>query len=622
MKRGIIWILSTSLILVSLMLVSCAKTTTTTSTTITTSTSTSVTTTTSTTITSSTTTTSTTTTAAGNWWDKLGVPQYGGTLTIRSVYNCVNFDPYNNQSLTTFNSAWMERPFGDDWTLNPNVWSYKIAFRPNEYVNGYLLTSWEFPDPSTFVMHVRHGVRWQNIAPANGRELTAADIAYNFGRAFGVGSGFTQGSPFLVSNTDYKSLQSVVATDKYTVTFKWGISNPEFVLETLQAQSGGSVDIECPEAVTLWGDLNDWHHAIGTGPFILQDFVSGSSATMVKNPNYWGYDERYPKNQLPYVNKLQILIIPETPTAIAGIRTGKIDAMDNILFSDAQQILKTNPEILQVPYPLNTALTVGPKNDVKPFSDVRVRQAMQMAIDLPTIAKTYYNGTADPSPSTLTSNFFPAGWGFPYNEWPQDLKDQYAYNPTAAKKLLADAGYPSGFNTNCVADTSADLNLLQVVQSYFANIGINMVITTMDANSFVNFVMTQHKQDALAYRSSGLYGILYQPVRQMSAFESGNSGNYLNVYDPVIDADKLKITTASTTDALKQIMIHLNKYIAEQHLTISLLQPNVFGLYQPWLKGYNGQNQAVSGAVLGPQLLGFYDARFWIDQNLKKSMGH
>jgi hypothetical protein len=64
-----------------------------------------------------------------------------------------------------------------------------------------------------------------------------------------------------------------------------------------------------------------------------------------------------------------------------------------------------------------------------------------------------------------------------------------------------------------------------------------------------------------------------------------------------------------------------NEYVARQHFVISLLQPNTFGLYQPWLKGYSGQNQSISGTN-GPKLLAFYAARFWIDQGLKKSMGH
>ena len=67
----------------------------------------------------------------------------------------------------------------------------------------------------------------------------------------------------------------------------------------------------------------------------------------------------------------------------------------------------------------------------------------------------------------MTSRYM-KGWGFPYEEWPQDLKDEYAYNPKAAKKLLADAGFPNGFKTNIVANTAADMQLLQLVKSYFA----------------------------------------------------------------------------------------------------------------------------------------------------------
>ena len=60
------------------------------------------------------------------------------------------------------------------------------------------------------------------------------------------------------------------------------------------------------------------------------------------------------------------------------------------------------------------------------------------------------------------------GWGLPYLQWPQSLQQEYAYNPTNAKALLAAAGYPNGFNTTCIQDSAADGNMLLIVQSYFA----------------------------------------------------------------------------------------------------------------------------------------------------------
>jgi ABC-type transport system substrate-binding protein len=127
---------------------------------------------------------------------------------------------------------------------------------------------------------------------------------------------------------------------------------------------------------------------------------------------------------------------------------------------------------------------------------------MQMAIDLPTIAKSYYCGTVDPFPCTLTSRDM-KGWGFPYDEWPQDLKDEYAYNPTKAKKLLADAGYPNGFKTNIIVDAAGDIDLLKIVKSYFADIGIEMDMRVKETAEWIDFVQIGHKHDQLVHHPVG-----------------------------------------------------------------------------------------------------------------------
>ncbi len=449
----------------------------------------------------------------------------------------------------------------------------------------------------------------RNIAPANGRELVAADVVFHYQREFGLGSGMTP-SPYQSGNALMGYLKSATATDNYTVVFKWTISNPEIEMESFLDIADDN-SIECPDAVKLWGDLNDWHHAMGTGPFLLQDVVSGSSFTFVRNPTYWAYDERYPKNQLPYVNSVLLLIIPDNSTALAALRSGKIAVTDGLTYPQAQTVMKTNPDLPYVIVPPDYGVTLNPRVDVVPFNDVRVREAMQLAIDAPSIAKTYYGGTTNSTPLSLTSSLL-TGWGFPYAQWPADLQAQYAYNPTQAKQLLAAAGYPNGFKTDCVADNTADLDLLQIVQSDLANIGITMSISTLDHASWVAAVQVNHKYSQLSYTASGKLGMDAAPNVQFQQFKTGYSSNYQMVSDTTYDNIVNQEAASTSADQVKQLLQQLNQYVAQQHFAISLIMPPYFNFYQPWLHGYSGQNNGMPGASGGLQMMGFYVARFWL----------
>lgn len=615
MKRGSVRTIIVGVILLSMLLASCITSTSTPTSTSTvtqtnvTTTSIISTTTTSTSATKSTTTSNTNKT--GNWWDKLGTPRYGGTVSIRINKDITQWDLGYGAGQTGIMYAYTECLIADNWTLDPTIFSYNISWRPSDYVSGLLVKSWEFTDPTTWVIHLRQGIKWQNIPPINGREFTADDVTFNYNRMLGMGNGFTKPVQAEVGVAAWQQLISVTSVDKYTVAFKWKTSNVEFIIDTMVSYDGANF-MQAPEAIKQWGDLTDWHHGMGTGPFILQDFVSGSSATLVKNTNYWGNDERYPQNSLPYADTLKVLVIPDPATALAGLRTGKIDAIDAATLTQAQSIQKTNAEILQIPVPSPQSLSVDPRNDKAPFTDLRVRKALQMAIDLPTIATTYYLGTATSSPSSLTS-VYETGWGWPYQQWPQDLKDEYAYNPTAAKKLLADAGFPGGFKTNVVADVAADLDLLQIVKSYFAAVGIDMTIRTMDSATWQTYVRGR-SFDQLDYSSAGTLAFSYDPIRQLQKFATTNGSNYPAVSDPVFDAFYPKAMAASSQDDIKKILRDANEYVARQHFCTSLLQPMTYALYQPWLKGFNGQNFAISG-FQGPVLIGFYGARFWIEKH-------
>ena len=556
---------------------------------------------------------------AGKWWDKLGKPQYGGELVIRANRDIVNFDPYFTETLTSIYGAWMERLVADDWMVDPAEWDYKITWHPSKYLKGQLAESWEFKDPCTHIIHLRKGVHWQNIPPANGREFTADDVVFHYNRLYGMDGG--NPSPYRTTDIRLKDLISVTATDRYTVVFKFKTLNPENIIETLhnayQAQC-----LENPEAVKKWGDLTDWRHAIGTGPYILKDFVPGKSATLVKNPDYWGHDERYHQNQLPYLDTIKFLIIPDDNEALEMMRAGKIDIMDRVFLKQAKSIQKTNPEILQIFIPRTPTVTIQPRNDRAPFTDIRVRMAMQIAIDLPSIAKSHYEDSIDPYPSTLTATKFMKGWGFPYEEWPQELKNEYAYNPALARKLLADAGYPNGFETNVIADTDGDMELLSIIQAYFADIGIKMKIRKMDPASYTDYVENQRKHDQLVYRPYGPLGQTYAPLRVITRLQTGYTTNYAMVADPDFDAFYGKAVATKTEDELKQVLKEANEYVARKHFVVSLLQPMEYSLCQPWIKGYHAQIYSLWMGVGGASMLSFYTARFWMDKTIKQANIH
>jgi peptide/nickel transport system substrate-binding protein len=316
---------------------------------------------------------------------------------------------------------------------------------------------------------------------------------------------------------------------------------------------------------------------------------------------------------------VKYLIIPDNSTAFAAVRTGKIDCVENLSLTDSQTLTKTNPEMARFSTVMGACETLEPRNDFKPFNDIRVRKAMQLAMDLPSIAKDFFLGTADPYPQTLTSSYL-SGWSWPYQEWPQDLKDEYAYNPTKAKQLLADAGYPNGFKTVCVADVAGGSDLLIIIKAYLLAVVIDMEIRPMDSAAWTALVVGTKKNDAIAFREgAGTLGNINAPIRLMQRDMTGFAGNFCRVSDATFDTFYPRAMAATSVDQVKSALRDANEYVARQHFAISIVQPNTFGFTQPWFKGYTGQYGA-EGA--GSPYLANYLSRFWIDSTLKKSLGH
>jgi peptide/nickel transport system substrate-binding protein len=489
---------------------------------------------------------------------------------------------------------WSEQALYQDWALDPNIWPKDIDYAPPKYMRGCLVESWEINDPVTITFKVRKGIYWQNKPPVNGREFVASDIEFTLNRLMGRGEGFTM-SPMLGDMA--ARIVSMNVTDKYTLVFKL---RPGYYAQI--GILGGHNFMVAPEAVKQFGDLGDWKNAIGTGPFLLTDFVKGSSLTYAKNPNYWGYDERYPQNRLPYVDEVKVLAIADQTTAISALRTGKIDMLTPLNWRQADTIKKTDPKINSYagPYPgPNVSLRV----DKSPFTDIKVRKALQMALDRPTIAKTYYGGTLDGKPCGPVNPVY-KGWMTPFDEWPQALKDEYTYNPTKAKQLLAEAGYPAGFKTNTIASTSSDLDLLQIIKSQFLDIGVDMEIRTMEPGAAGAYTVAM-KHDQTYY--GGNTGLIW-PLNIMSVWRHSkkSTANYTGNNDPALDAMIDNVALALTEDEASKLMRDIDTYILKQHWDINTFPLKIYTLWQPYLKGYSGE------ILIHDQ--GRVWARLWVDK--------
>jgi peptide/nickel transport system substrate-binding protein len=559
-------------------------------------------------VTTSVTTTATPVTTQGKWWDKFGKPQYGGTITYRLATFSPIFDNYSFVGGST--QYWFEKLWANDWTLDRNTWSFSANFTPEQYGTGLLAESWEKPDMQTVIVHLRKNVHWQNKSPVNGREFTAYDVEYHYDRIMGTGHGFTSPAPLYLGYVG--NIEKVSAQDNYTVIFKFkkpsafsflSIFDP-FGLNTFEAQE--SVEAEN-------GQLKDWHKSVGTGPWMVADYVSNNSITFTKNTDYWGHDERYPENKVPYADELKILVIPDLATSMAALRTGKIDVLDSLPWDQAANLAKTNPELQQAAL-ITPGSSIGLRCDKVPFKDIRVRQALQMAIDLPAIAKSYYGNMFDSAPCGVMSPVF-KGYAFAYTDWPQNLKDEYSYNTAKAKELLAEAGYPQGFTTNVYASTgNADMNVLILLKSYFNEIGVTMNINALDWGVWRSYV-SAGKHDQMF---TATCGSTFPPNNSLWGFYSKNkTSNYFYNNDPAYDNLLTQIDgAASQSDAIRFIS-EADKYTIEQHWSINLFPINTYNVFQPYFKGYSGESAGTTASWGQAHMW----ARLWIDANAKKTLG-
>jgi peptide/nickel transport system substrate-binding protein len=304
------------------------------------------------------------------------------------------------------------------------------------------------------------------------------------------------------------------------------------------------------------------------------------------------------------VDEVKVLAIADQSTAISALRTGKIDLLAGLNWRQTDTLQKTDPTTKSYAGPY-AGPSVAMRVDKAPFTDIKVRKALQMALDRPTIAKTYYGGTVDGKPCGPANPVFKT-WTTPFDEWPQALKDDYTYNPKKAKQLLAEAGYPAGFKTNIVAGTNTDLDLLQIIKSQFLDIGVDMDIKTMEPGAWSAFVGAM-KQDQMCYGYGGFTGVTWPPnIISVFRHSKKSTANYTGNNDPALDAMIDNVALATTEDEANKLMRDIDMYLLKQHWDIYAMPLKIYILWQPYLKGYSGEVLASDQGRVW--------ARLWVDK--------
>jgi peptide/nickel transport system substrate-binding protein len=499
-----------------------------------------------------------------------GAPVYGGTATVYypKFYNY--FDPSMMDEYQF--SFWYETLWVIDWGLNdPDTYNFSAAATPLDYIMGQLADTWDFDAESgDLTVKLRDDVNFQEGEPYNGRAFVANDVVWSYSRLIGLND-----IPKIETEMDWVRgslymIEGIEAPDEHTVVFKFAEGyRHEVALGTFM---NAKVNIAGPE----WdGCPQTWEYAKGTGPYVLTEYKQDNSMTFTKNENYYDYDERYPENKLPYIDTINLVYIADSANVLAQAMSGDLD-----WFGENNKNVLSRSELSQLENAgvgklykfLNVSpVGVGLKVSQKPFDDIKVRQAMQKAIDLKTIDKEYFKNTDEVAIPGLWSPALQQ-WST-MGTWDAELTDSFEYDPEAAKALLEEAGYKDGFEFTLNTDPLVDMDLYTLAADYLSKIGITMNIEP--AAEMMEAV--QISQDVEDPRQFNTYagGFPSLALANMMTGDSGMPNGYNHQDQAYYDMLKA-MGEAPTEEDQIDIARTLDTYFPQQHWCVYLsgIQPS------------------------------------------------
>jgi peptide/nickel transport system substrate-binding protein len=384
------------------------------------------------------------------------------------------------------------------------------TFKPE----AQLATSWREMSPTQVRFNLRTGVKFSDGTP-----FTADDVVYSIGRAM------TKTSNYAVYA---QGIDRVVKVNESTVDFIMKGPNPVLlnqltelrIMSKAWAEKNKSVE---PKDIRTKDETFAHRNAMGTGMYMVKEWQPDQKLVLVRNPNYWGKNDS---------NVTEIIYTPikSEATRVAALLSGEVDF---VLDPSPQDLgrMRANPNLKVIDGVENRTIFFGmdqfrtelPGSNVKgknPLKDVKVRMALYQAIDSDSLHRVTMRGLSQPTGTLVAPQV--AGWT-------EAVHKRFPYNPETSKKLLAEAGYPQGFEVDFACPNNRYINdeeICQAVTAMWAKVGVKAKLRTLPLVTY--FPMIQRYEASIYMLGWGVptFDSLYSLQSLTRTVGTGGDGNY------------------------------------------------------------------------------------------------
>ena len=391
-------------------------------------------------------------------------------------------------------------------------------------IEPQIAESWEQVDELTYVFKIRQGIKFHD-----GSDLTAEDVKFSLDRAINSAA-----VSYIVDFID-----TVTVDDEYTVTVK---TKAPFApaLRNLAIPFAAIV----PKAVVEADEAAFILNPVGSGPYQFVEWKQNDHVTLK------AFDDYYAGK--PATENLIMKVIPETSQRSIALETGEIDLAYDMAVNDVAK-LKDSTELTVYEIPSLTCWYISMNMNKEPFNNPLVREALSYAIDRQLIIDTINAGSGQPADAIIAPGVF----GY-YSTGVRE------YDPEKAKELLAEAGYPDGFETSLwVNDNQSRIEMCQAIQNMFQQIGVECAVEVLEFGSYIS--RTTNGEHDMAYfgwtTSSADADYSYYSLEHST--QQGAAGNRSFIADPEVDAlieeARTNSDEATRTELYKELAIKLDE---------------------------------------------------------------